>query len=166
MSLTPFPFSFLFFKGSFNSSFVFLGIFNLFRAGLRHEGLRSAQRLNNIPPNFITSVRSNFRKGNYHGFDTSTPVSAVRKTSPEQILHTIDLYQLSTHILVVHTNLRSAMMFLYLLVSSLSLGITYGMSFWRWEGAHTKKSQLQLQLLKISRCNLDSNCYVCNHFSV
>lgn len=40
--------------------------------------------------------------------------------------------------------LRSAMMFLYLLVSSLSLGITYGMSFFGDGREHTKKSQLQL----------------------
>lgn len=141
LALTLFPFSFLFFKGSFNSSFVFLGIFNLFRAGLRHEGLRSAQRLNNILPNFITSVRSNFRRGNYHGFDTSTVCRQYTKHrqnkffTPPTCINSLHTFLSSTQIL------RSAMMFLYLLVSSLSLGITYGMSFLATGGStHKKKS--------------------------
>lgn len=70
-------------------------------------------------------------------------VSAVRKTSPKQILLTIDLYQLSTHILVVHTNfaLRHDVS---LSTCFQSLGITYGMSFLATGGNTHKKSQLQL----------------------
>lgn len=135
----------------------------LFRAGLRHEGLRSAQRLNNIPPNFITSVRSNFRKGNYHGFGTSTmcrQYATHRQNkffTPSTCINSLHTFLSSTQIL------RSAMMFLYLLVSSLSRDYVRHVFF--GDGReHTKK--VSFSFLKISRCNLDSNCYVCNHFSV
>jgi hypothetical protein len=66
-------------------------------------------------PYFITSVRSKFRKGNsrlWHVYRCRQ----FTKTSPESILHTIDLYQLITHSCRPQI-LRSAMMFLYLLVS-------------------------------------------------
>lgn len=49
-----------------------------------------------ISPHSITSVRSDFRKRKLSRLWHVYRVSAVRKTSPEQIYHTIDLYQLST----------------------------------------------------------------------
>lgn len=71
-------------------------------------------------------------------------VPAVRNTPPEQILLTIDLYQLSTHILVAHTNvaLRHDVS---LSTCFQSLSRDYIRHVFFGDGReHTKKSQLQL----------------------
>lgn len=109
----------------------------LFRAGLRREGLRSAQRLNNIPQ-FHHLCEFEFQKGNYHGFGTSTGCRqyAIHRQNK--------FFTLSTCINFLHTFLsstqilRSAMMFLSTCFS-LS-GLRTACLFWRREGTQKKSA--------------------------
>lgn len=109
----------------------------LFRAGLRREGLRSAQRHDIIPP--ISSplcVRISEKE-----IITRLPcVGSTQKIARTNASHKSTCIN-SLHTFLSSTQiLRSAMMFLYLLVSVSLSGLRTACLFWRREG--TQKSQL------------------------